>query len=320
MGEDLAPNDNSELGTSGDLDTKTEECVTYIDVNIGTPGPTSPLPPTPTPPTPTAPTPVTGSPTTAPTATLMISVVEDVMRNIGEDILSTIEPTLPEDLDSITVRGFPEGTVLTVSDGMGGNMTITAGPMGATIPLTGDRETILGRLRSISILEAPNSDEDYPLEISVGRIGSMDDTILNVPVQVLAVADDPSVSANPVEVLDRTCTPVEIFADRSVDEDSEILTVEIEIATDSTGQPIGTLELTDPGNVNTAVSFMLLGDNTYLVNATGATAEAREMALDSVLSSGGLCFRPTNGVSGDFASGMCVTAISTETGKCMYLM
>ena len=60
--------------------------------------------------------------------------------------------------------------------------------------------------------------------------------------------------------------------------------------------------------------FELIGDNTYRVNATGDTAEARETALDSVLSTGGICFEPTDGVSGNFAEGLCVTAISTELG------
>ena len=152
------------------------------------------------------------------------------------------------------------------------------------------------------------------LDVSSGLANTKDNTYTHT-IRIQAVADTPGVTVDQPSAAtaeDGPNIPLIIHADRSADDDgSETMSVRITIPSDGLGT-IGTLVGTPPPGV----TLTNLGGGIYLVEATGATAAAREAAIDSFLDGGGtsLAFNPRNNWSGQLTgtNGIKVEVISTE--------
>lgn len=102
---------------------------------------------------------------------------------------------------------------------------------------------------------------------------------------------------------------LQVFADRSADEDnSETLSVRITVPGDSSG-PIGTIIETSPSSSVTLTASQ--GGRLYLVEASGPDPAAREANLDAYTASS-LAFQPRANYAGH--NTLTVEAVSTEAG------
>lgn len=250
-------------------------------------------------------------------STETIQVVEDTARNVGQNILNAILLSMPGPIGSITVSGFPEGTVVRYEDVLGNQVTATAGPNGLELPFTDDDlQVLVDRLKTLEILSTPEDDEDFTLLVTVAAPNGAIQTTLALPVDVLAVADPPTCAAvSPLNLGTGEITgELNIVVDRSSDNDgSETLTIELQVTSDASGFGIGSLSVpvVFPG-----VTFSTLASGLYRVEAEGETPEIREALLDALLSNG-IVFTARPGVTGSFPRGIIVRAISTENaGTC----
>lgn len=148
-----------------------------------------------------------------------------------------------------------------------------------------------------------------------GTVANTQDNTFTHTIRIQAVADTPSVTlTDPVVSTpeDTTNIPLLINPNRSTDDDnSETMSVRITVPSDAVG-PVGTLVGTPPAGV----TLTHLGGGVYLVEATGATAADRELALDGFLNGGGtsLVFDARPNWSGNLTgiNGFRVEVISTE--------
>ena len=270
------------------------------------------------------PTPINNRPTSAPTflrasdARGNLLLVENFSRLVGNDLLNIILRTQPTSLGSLAITGFPVGSVIGYTDEVGNDVTAIVQSSGFVLELESSSiGSFFDVVESLQLLSGPIDADDFELQVDVTHRDDPTATqTIPVTVQILHVAEMPMVTANSNVVVPRdSSVPLNIDPMRSPDtDDSEFLSIEFVVARDNTGRPIGTLELRNNVNIP-GVTFQQTGDGIYTATSSGPSAELRESALDLLLSDG-VRFRPRDGISsGEFPSGIVVTAISTETSR-----
>lgn len=241
--------------------------------------------------------------------------VEDVAHTLGTDIAyARIDNDGSESVTAVAVSGFQPGSTVSYTDVAGNPQTVLVGAGGLTVTFTGGTEAqIRTALDTLVVTAPPNSDANFTLSVAVTTLdndGSSITNTFNHGVTVQAVADAPTVSAEPITLDEDTTTTLVIRPDRSADDDnSETLSVRITVPSDGFG-PVGALSGATPAGV----TLTNLGGGVYTVTATGATAAAREVLLDGYLN-GGITFTPRAQWSGNLTgtNGIRVDAISTES-------
>jgi hypothetical protein len=242
-------------------------------------------------------------------------IVEDNERTIGRDITGWIHHDDGRPIDAVVqvlITGFPSGTTVSYTDTGGTVVTVVVDGDGYDAIFTADGEAKIRAALDTLTLTAPlHSDVDFGLEITVTTSASIKHSYAH-PVLVQAVADPPSVSATESMMLVEDNSPMllQIFADRSADDDnSETLSIRVTIPSDTNGS-IGDLSAT---SVPSNVAFNVLDNGVYIVQAAGATPQSREAALDAFLSSN-VRFQPRAQWAGVYLGddGIKVEAISTE--------
>lgn len=244
-------------------------------------------------------------------------MAEDRPKVFGGDIKIEPIPGIPQPaagVASVVLSGFPDGTKLVVRN----PDPVTFPPMAWTIGSTFEKLSFEGAdienlLRYLEIVSIPQSDKDFELDVVVSWTD--DDGYTNASasythkVTVLAIADAPVISAQNLTVLEAGKGTLEIDVFKSPDDDnSEVLSLLLEVAKVD-GAPIGKLSATSTDNV----SFRRIGDGVYTLEATGVTAEERELTLQSYLgSTEGIVFTARKDLDGFFSNAIKVTAISTE--------
>lgn len=247
-------------------------------------------------------------------------LVEDVAKTIGADIAyAKIDADGSEHVTGVTISGFPIGSTVTYTD-MSGNPQTFLAVGGETVTWSGPKSAatetaIRTALNTLNVQAPAHSDDNFALSVAI----TMEDNDASVITQtfthsvvVQAVADAPSVSADPITLNEDTSIALVIRPDRSADDDnSETLSVRITVPSDGAGV-IGTLAASPPAGV----TFTNLGGGVYLIQATGATPAVREGLLDSFLN-GGVTFTPRSEWSGVLTgtNGIRVDAISTEAAN-----
>ena len=245
-----------------------------------------------------------------------LQLVENFSRQIGQDLLNIVLRTQPDSISSLSVSGFPQGSTVVYTDMNGNDVMAVVGGIDFTVDFENDDPAVLfEEFESLEILSGPDADNEFVLQVDVTNNDDATQT-LPITVQILDVAEMPVVTANSDLFVPRdSSVPLNIDSMRSPDtDDSEFLSLEFVVARDNTGLPIGTLELRNNVNIP-GVTFQQTGDGIYTAMSSGPTAELRESALDLLLSDG-VHFRPRDSISsGEFPSGIVVTAISTETSR-----
>ncbi|MBL8883016.1 MAG: type I secretion C-terminal target domain-containing protein [Hyphomicrobium sp.] len=242
-------------------------------------------------------------------------LVEDVAHTLGTEIAyARIDNDGSEAVTTVAVSGFPPGSTVSYTDVAGNPQSVIVGVGGLTVTFTGGSEAqIRAALDTLAVTAPSNSDANFTLSVAVTTLdndGSNVTNTFNHGVTVQAVADAPSVSADAITLDEDTTTTLVIRPDRSADDDnSETLSVRITVPSDGSG-PVGVLTGATPAGV----TLTNLGGGVYTVTATGASAAAREVLLDSYLN-GGITFTPRAQWSGNLTgtNGIRVEAISTES-------
>jgi hypothetical protein len=232
---------------------------------------------------------------------------------IGPDIEWDLIDNRSEMVEEVSITGFPIGSVVSYIDIDNTNVTEIVGVNNYTAVFTGGTgDQIRAVVNSLTLTAPPQSDKEFSLTVTVTddsgnelNVGSYDH-----PVNVRAVADAPSVTANNLSLDEDASAPLEIFPGSSVDDDdSETLSITITVPSDEVGL-VGTL--TETVSV-TNVTFTDEGGGIYSVTATGSDPGSREASLDTFLN-GGIIFTPRSQLSIVLTgySGIKVEAVSTE--------
>ena len=244
-----------------------------------------------------------------------ITLVEDVNRQVGGEIATIVQSTLPTSVRSISISGFPSGSTVAYVDTNRQTVNTTVPDSGLDLVFSDPSEANLYQsLKTLTVIDTPQDDNDFQLMIQVAN-GNDPMAVQAFPldVAVLAVADMPMVAAQNIAVLENVSAPLVITATASSDADgSEILLVELCVGNGPDGVPIGTLAISDVAAI-TGITFSALERGNYLVEAAGSTPQEHETILNNFFSSGGIVFNPST--NGDFPEGIKVRAISRETGK-----
>lgn len=235
----------------------------------------------------------------------------------GSDLLSALLRTFPSSqLGAVTLSGFPLGTVVTYVDASGNHILIEDDRNdGLQFTLSAPNSAALFSLIESLVVANSMGDEGYDLYAQIMAAGSSGATqTIVLPVFGPAMISGIPQIVAPDSLLFSGPAPIFIKVQSPGADDSEILTLSFMIATDNNGAPIGTLEAATRVNVPT-ISFGQLDDGSYVVSSSASSAEARQAALNIFLQ-GGIVFRPNTDVgSGEFPSGILVTATLAETGQ-----
>lgn len=251
----------------------------------------------------------------------LLTLSETVPVAIGSDILDLILRTQPESMGSLGITGFPVGSTVSFLDDNGNRVSAVVADSDYTLQFTSSSvSTLFESIESLEVLPGPidASNNEFELEVEVtSRDNPNLSQTVPLEVQVLSQAQMPLVGVilDSLVVTQGSSVPVLLNPTSSLDLDgSEILSLQLRVASDSTNTPIGTLALRNPIPIP-GISFDYLGDGLYEVQATGETRESREAALD-LLFSNAVVFHPRDNAVGIFSDGIYITAISTETSKC----
>jgi hypothetical protein len=247
------------------------------------------------------------------------TIVEDVYKTIGADITWTRRSNRNDTFIRVTVFGFPDGTNVTYTD-INGTVISVIATANYTVVIAGglNEASYRNAVDSLSVTASAHTDVNFDLTVEfITRDPLMyenDENVYTHPVIVQAVADPPTVSANDIIMgEDNTSVPLEIFADRSSDNDnSETLSVCIFVPSDGVG-PIATLS---PLSNSSGITFTDFGNATYCVVALGPDPASREATLDDFLEDS-IIFLPRPQWSGvlNGTAGIRVIAISTENAN-----
>jgi hypothetical protein len=226
-------------------------------------------------------------------------------------------PTRMDPIGSVVISGFPIGTRVSYVNAMGVSTMTTIGAVSDEITITGaDEAMVESRLDSVTVTAPAESDVNFALNVKVMAATANANIIAVVVFQVtvLAVADKPTLSVtSPIMVIEDLTVPLVITAGQSADQDdSETLTVQIQVAMDAM-LPIGTI--IPPSGLFSGITFDTSASATglYVITPTKPTAAGRDADLDAYLAAG-VSFQPRAHLSGDFgANAITVEAISTET-------
>ena len=243
------------------------------------------------------------------------TIVEDIAKTIGTDIVYTLKDTDgSEAVSKVVISGFTNGSTVVYTDMAGAVQTVNVTAAGLTLTFTGGTEAqIRAAVATLNITPPLNSDINFNLTVAVTTTDNDTTSIVNTrnhAIVVQAVADAPSVTATAVSINEDTNVKLAINPNRSADTDnSETLSVQITVPADGSG----TVGVLAANKTVTNVTFTSLGGGVYTVTATGASAAARETSLDSFLSNG-ITFTPRAQWSGVLTgtNGIKVEAISTE--------
>lgn len=198
-------------------------------------------------------------------------------------------------------------------DQFGNNVEAVGGPNGLDLPLSAPNlGALFSILESIMVVTSPG-DEDYELEIELESATNPGATqTLTVPVIVSPMATVPVLDAPDALSVDsagQVVVPIRILAPGA--DDSEVLSLQLQVGRDSNGILLGALERA-PGVSVPGVSLTSLGNGVYTVTSSLNTAALREAALNLFLLNG-LVFRPNGQSEGLFPQGISLTATVTET-------
>jgi hypothetical protein len=244
------------------------------------------------------------------------TIVEDVPKTIGADFQWTRLINRNDTIIRFTVFGFPDGTNVTYTDINGTVISvIAAANYSVVIAGGGTEQDYRDAVDSLRVTASPHTDVNFDLTVEMitsdPTMYFNDINVYTHPVIVQAVADPPTVSANDIIMgEDDTSVPLQIFANRSSDNDnSETLSVCLFVPSDIAG-PIATLA---PVSNFSGIIFTNFGNATYCVEALGADPASREATLDNFLDDS-IIFLPRDQWSGVLTgtAGIRVIAISTE--------
>lgn len=229
----------------------------------------------------------------------MSILVEDVYKVIGGDIIVSVNMS-PADLDSITLSGFPAGTILTYGD------------ESQTINRPGKKVTILGvDLASLTMTPAPNTAGVFNVT-AVATTTSGQTIEGTVPFEIQAVADPPvaNTPADPILVSTESVTiDGTVNVTRSEDDDSEYMCVIIIVSANEDGEAIGSNDFTTVDGVTVQTDTLDDGGVVYEPKVDPSTANVdSEAALNAALN--GMVFTPLVGESGTYE--ISVLAVSKE--------
>jgi hypothetical protein len=241
------------------------------------------------------------------------TLTEDVQKQIGRNVIWYLHDYSTDLVNAIEISGFPIGTQVAYTHVDQSLTDEIVESEDFLVFFEGSEADIRSALNTLTITPVPQSDDEFQLPFTVatdtGRLGEY-----STRVNVLAVADLPSVSAAPETMTIDEDTPgtIVIVAGRSIDDDnSETLSVVITVPSDENG-PVGTI--TAPSAQD--VQLTLIGAGKYEVVATGPNTAAREASLNALLVNG-VTFTPranwASVLTGDL--GIQVEAVSTERGE-----
>ena len=236
--------------------------------------------------------------------------------NLGPGILGALLRTMSASAiaPTVTLSGFPAGTILTYTDRFGNQVQVATGDSGLVLSAP-NLGALFSILESLMVVSSPgNQNFDLEIEVTSARNPREMQTI-TVPV----IAANPSLA--PVLQTPGTIfvdgggvvdVPIQVAAPGATDDDD--LCVELQVGRDSSGVLLGSLMLT-PGVSVTGVSFSALGNGAYSVSSSLGTAGLREAAINMFLLRG-LSFRSNGQSEGLFPQGITVTAaIKDGSGK-----
>jgi hypothetical protein len=248
------------------------------------------------------------------------NVVEDVWKNIGDDILGWMHHDYADGpgplVKNITFFNVTVGSSMRYTPPGGSLVSATVDSEDFEFSFAGDEDTIRAAIDTIELLAPLHSDVDFDMAY---RIFTESDTdhIFRHPVKVLAVADPPVVEAlHPLLQVEENSEPVlmGVRAEKSADVDnSEDLTIEIYIPRDESG-PIGVII---PQSNPSDVGFQNVGSGTYKITSSGDDPTTRETRLNDFIVNQ-LYFQPRPYWSGilrsdvNSTSGIRIDAVSTE--------
>ncbi|MEQ1576256.1 MAG: calcium-binding protein [Hyphomicrobium sp.] len=243
------------------------------------------------------------------------TIVEDIAKTIGSDIVYTLKDTDgSEAVSQVAISGFTNGSTVVYTDMSGTVQTVNVTAAGLTLTFNGGTEAqIRAAVATINITPPLHSDANFNLSVSVTTTDNDSTSIVNTrnhSVTVQAVADAPTVSASNISLNEDTTIKLAIDPNRSADVDNtETMSVRITVPSDGSGV-IGTLAA---NKTIAGVTFTAVGGGVYTATATGGSASLRETRLDSFLNDG-VTFTPRGQWSGVLTgtNGIKVEAISTE--------
>ena len=164
------------------------------------------------------------------------------------------QTTMNTEVETVTISDIPPGTTLTYFNGFT-TVPFTASPGSDTIVLSDTTGTPVGdQVATLSIQAPPESDGDFVLNVTLDSTQDILDDEGSFPfvVEVLATADQPAITAEPIEVTENdgvnppSDVPLNVTFDASVDDFdlSEDLSVIFEVPDSvASGAPIGELDV-----------------------------------------------------------------------------
>ena len=150
------------------------------------------------------------------------TLVEDVAKTIGSDIVYTLKDTDgTEAVSKVVISGFNNGSTVVYTDMAGAVQTVNVTAAGLTLTFTGGTEAqIRAAVATLNIKPPLNSDANFNITVAVTTTDNDSTSIVNTrnhAIVVQAVADAPSVTATAVSINEDTnvklaINPNEVFA------------------------------------------------------------------------------------------------------------
>lgn len=247
----------------------------------------------------------TSSPTESPTDDLSIFLVEDVPKQIGNDIARLVLTLLPSSTGPFRIYGFPPGTFVSYFN-RGAMIDAAIGTFRDAIELSD-----LDDLKSLVVTAPTQSDENFQLSL----VNESSSGISDVPVTVLAVADRPKLLVSIPDIVSRDGASVGLRVYPAYGDDidgSECLSVIFEVALDIvTRQSIGSLSFDSRLPLHNG-KFTEIGAGRYKIETPCDDPLINASLLRLLLGNGAVVFSPFPGISGEFQRGLMVTVRTQE--------
>lgn len=236
---------------------------------------------------------------------------------LGRDVLFAVLRALPASTGSVTVSGFPVGTVLMYMDSWGNGVMVSGGGHDG-VDLTFQELTLAAlhtTIESLEVVTSAANGEDYMLQV---KVASGEDPTVFQTFLLPVSADLPTIVHDidaPTMVTVNTSEPVPLDIMVTVASAAEMTVIEFQVDSDDNGNYLGNLVLAGGMAAPAGTTFTSVGNGKYVVEFTDELpVESRQAALDSLLQ-GGIAFQGNDAVDGEFPEGIVVTAKATDTSS-----